>query len=239
MTLILYSIYHQDEVVFHSCSSHLASFRKMFFNSWLLNDLETYLFDGTFPALNFADGFSFLQISMTAREKDVWMIFDELPKTHICTSRSHEDDFSSKCCCEGASDNAFPPALHVRTSTHADYNPVNELALVFVLGLESKALYYLSFQGDLFISMHHSFKTSVFLHIAWATTSNSCPMDGPANTFQHWAKFFPLYPSPPQVHALWRVILWCYVYRSGPSFSKHGERELASTTIETYRFRYF
>ena len=126
--------------------------------------------------------FSFLRVSMTLREKDVWIIFYELPKTHICSSRSHEDDFSSKCCCGGATYDAFPPALHVRTSTHADY-PVNELAFVFVLGPESKALYYLSFQGDLFISTHHSFKTSVFLHIAWASTSNSCPIDGPANTF--------------------------------------------------------
>ena len=58
----------------------------------------------------------------------------------------------------------FPQNVAVKE--HADYDPVNELALVFVLGLESKALYILSFQGDLFISMHHSFKTSVFLHIA-------------------------------------------------------------------------
>lgn len=146
-------------MVFHSCSSHLASFRQMFFNSWLLNDLETYLFIWWhFSCIEFRWRFSFLHVSMTLREKDVWMIFYELPKTRICTSRSHEDDFSSKCCCEGATDDAFPPALHVRTYTHADYDPVNELALVFVLGRESKALYYLSCQGDLFISTHHSLR---------------------------------------------------------------------------------
>ena len=41
-------------------------------------------------------------------EEDVLMILVELPKTHICKSRSHEDDFFSKFCCDGATDNTFP-----------------------------------------------------------------------------------------------------------------------------------
>ena len=39
--------------------------------------------------------------------EDVLMILDELPKTHIFKSRSHEDDFFSKFCCDGATDNTF------------------------------------------------------------------------------------------------------------------------------------
>ena len=48
---------------------------------------------------------------------DVLMIFDEFQKTQICKSRSREDDFSSKFCCGGVTENAFHGQLCVQTMT--------------------------------------------------------------------------------------------------------------------------
>ena len=117
----------------------------------------------------------------------IWLV-----GSHGACSKSNEKD----ACSRVSQSSSLPQSWAKEKSSGVE----------IVLGPESKALYYLSFQGDLFISTHHSFKTSVFLHIAWASTWNSCPMDGPANTFQHWEKFSPLYPSPSQVHAIWLVI---------------------------------
>lgn len=57
-------------------------------------------------------------------EEDAWFLMSWKCKTHLCKSRSGEDDFSSKCRCPRAADKEFPVCvtccgqLHMRTVTN-------------------------------------------------------------------------------------------------------------------------
>ena len=77
----------------------------------------------------------------------IWLV-----GSHGACSKSNEKD----ACSRVSQSSSLPQSWAKEKSSGVE----------IVLGPESKALYYLSFQGDLFISTHHSFKTSVFLHIA-------------------------------------------------------------------------